>query len=233
MADPAADRTLPHNLEAERAVLGAILLNAEAIHQAVEFIKDTDFFRDAHRRIFEKMLGLMERGQAIDFITIKDELARSGDLDQVGGPAYVASLVDGLPHGDQRRRLRPHREAEVDAAQPDPVGQPRPLERLSRRRGRGGHHRRGGARDLRHRRRVDPRRVRVDARPGERQLRDGRAGPRPQAAHHGRAHRLHRARRDARRPPAVGPDHRRGAARRWARRASCSTSRSTSGRRPT
>ena len=99
MADPAIDRPLPHNLEAERAVLGAILLNAEAIHQAVEFIKDTDFFRDAHRRIFEKMLGLMERGQAIDFITIKDELARSGELDQVGGPAYVASLVDGLPHG--------------------------------------------------------------------------------------------------------------------------------------
>jgi replicative DNA helicase len=99
MADPAGDRTLPHNLEAERAVLGAVLLNAEAIHQAVEFIKDTDFFRDAHRRIFEKMIGLMERGQAIDFITIKDELARSGELDQVGGPAYVASLVDGLPHG--------------------------------------------------------------------------------------------------------------------------------------
>ena len=99
MPDPVVDRTLPHNLEAERAVLGAILLNAEAIHQAVEFIKDTDFFRDAHRRIFEKMLGLMERHQAIDFITIKDELARSGDLDQVGGPAYIASLVDGLPHG--------------------------------------------------------------------------------------------------------------------------------------
>ena len=99
MADPAVDRPLPHNLEAERAVLGAILLNAEAIHQAIEFIKDTDFFRDAHRRIFEKMIGLMERGQAIDFITIKDELGRSGELDQVGGPAYVASLVDGLPHG--------------------------------------------------------------------------------------------------------------------------------------
>jgi replicative DNA helicase len=99
MPDPAIDRPLPHNLEAERAVLGAILLNAEAIHQAVEFIKDADFFRDAHRRIFEKMIGLMERGQAIDFITIKDELARTGELDQVGGPAYVASLVDGLPHG--------------------------------------------------------------------------------------------------------------------------------------
>jgi replicative DNA helicase len=99
MADPAVDRPLPHNLEAERAVLGAILLDAEAIHQAVEFVKETDFFRDAHRRIFEKMIGLMERGQAIDFITIKDELGRSSDLDQVGGPAYIASLVDGLPQG--------------------------------------------------------------------------------------------------------------------------------------
>ena len=99
MPDPAVDRPLPHNLEAERAVLGAILLDAEAIHRAVEFIKDTDFFRDAHRRIFAKMLDLAERSQAIDFITIKDELGRSGDLDQVGGPAYIASLVDGLPRG--------------------------------------------------------------------------------------------------------------------------------------
>ncbi len=99
MADPAVDRPLPHNLEAERAVLGAVLLNAEAIQRAVEFITDKDFFRDAHRRIFAKMIELMERGQAIDFITIKDELARAGDLDPVGGPAYIASLVDGLPHG--------------------------------------------------------------------------------------------------------------------------------------
>ncbi len=99
MADPAVDRPLPHNLEAERAVLGAVLLDAEAIHRAVEFIKDTDFFRDAHRRIFAKMLELAERSQAIDFITIKDELGRAGDLDQVGGPAYIASLVDGLPRG--------------------------------------------------------------------------------------------------------------------------------------
>jgi replicative DNA helicase len=99
MAEVAVDRPLPHNLEAERAVLGAVLLNAEAIHQAVDFIRETDFFRDAHRRIFARMLDLMERGQAIDFITIKDELGRTGDLDQVGGPAYIASLVDGLPHG--------------------------------------------------------------------------------------------------------------------------------------
>jgi len=99
MSDPAADRPLPHNLEAERAVLGAILLDAEAIHQAVEFVRDGDFYRDAHRRVFAAMLALMERAQAIDVITLKEELGRAGDLDQVGGPAYIASLVDGLPHG--------------------------------------------------------------------------------------------------------------------------------------
>ena len=99
MADPAVERTLPHNLEAERAVLGAILLDGSTIHHALEFLDEHAFFRDAHRRIFEKMRRLFERGQAIDFITVKDELGRAGELDDVGGPAYVASLVDGLPHG--------------------------------------------------------------------------------------------------------------------------------------
>jgi replicative DNA helicase len=99
MADPAVERTLPHNLEAERAVLGAILLDGSTIHHALEFLDEQAFFRDAHRRIFEKMRRLFERGQAIDFITVKDELGRAGELDDVGGPAYVASLVDGLPHG--------------------------------------------------------------------------------------------------------------------------------------
>ncbi len=99
MADAAVDRSLPHNLDAERAVLGAVLLHGETIHEALEVIDAADFFRDAHRRIFDKMVRLLERGQAIDFITLKDELGRSGELDTVGGPAYVASLVDGLPHG--------------------------------------------------------------------------------------------------------------------------------------
>jgi replicative DNA helicase len=99
MSDALAERTLPHNLEAERAVLGAILLDSVSINQAVEYIDEKSFFRDAHRRIFEKMRRLFERGQAIDFITVKDELGKAGELDAVGGPAYVASLVDGLPHG--------------------------------------------------------------------------------------------------------------------------------------
>jgi replicative DNA helicase len=93
----AAERTLPHNLEAERSVLGAILVHNDAYNLAVQVIAPGDFYRDAHRRIFEKMIALNERGHAIDFVTLKEELARSGELDEVGGPAYVASLADGVP----------------------------------------------------------------------------------------------------------------------------------------
>ena len=93
----AADRTLPHNLEAERSVLGAILVHNDAFNQAVQVIDASDFYRDAHRRIFDKMVALNERHQAIDFVTLKEELSRGGDLDEVGGPAYVASLADGVP----------------------------------------------------------------------------------------------------------------------------------------
>ena len=100
MADTAvatAERTLPHNLEAERSVLGAILLHNDAFNLAAELIDAEDFFRDAHRRIFDKMVRLAERGDAIDLVTLKEELGRAGELDEVGGPAYIAALVDGVP----------------------------------------------------------------------------------------------------------------------------------------
>ena len=93
----APDRTLPHNLEAERSVLGAILVHNDAFNLAAQVIDSGDFYRDAHRRIFDRMVVLNERSLAIDFVTLKDELSRNGELDAVGGPAYVASLVDGVP----------------------------------------------------------------------------------------------------------------------------------------
>jgi replicative DNA helicase len=93
----AADRTLPHNLEAERSVLGAILVHNDAFNLAAQIVTEKDFFRDAHRRIFDKMIALNERNDAIDFVTLKEELARAGELDDVGGPAYIASLADGVP----------------------------------------------------------------------------------------------------------------------------------------
>src|SRR5437879_1194754 len=97
MPEAVAERTLPHNLEAERSVLGAILLHNDAFNLAAEVIDSDDFFRDAHRRIFDKMVKLVERGDAIDLVTLKEELGRSGDLEEVGGPAYIAALVDGVP----------------------------------------------------------------------------------------------------------------------------------------
>jgi replicative DNA helicase len=98
LADLAAPvRTLPHNLEAEKSVLGAILIHNDAFNAAAEVIDSRDFFRDAHRRIFDRMIALSERGNAIDFVTLKEELSRGGDLEEVGGPAYIASLADGVP----------------------------------------------------------------------------------------------------------------------------------------
>jgi replicative DNA helicase len=91
------DRTLPHNLEAERSVLGAILINNHAFNQAAEVIDAQAFFRDAHRRIFEKMVTLTDRSDPVDLVTLKDELVRSGELDEVGGPAYISALTDGVP----------------------------------------------------------------------------------------------------------------------------------------
>ena len=99
MAGSAAvvERPLPHNLEAERCVLGAILIHNDAFNVAVEFIDADDFYRHAHQRVFDTMVGLNEHGQAIDFVTVKDELIRAGTLDDVGGPAYIAALADGVP----------------------------------------------------------------------------------------------------------------------------------------
>jgi replicative DNA helicase len=93
----AAVRTLPHNLEAERSVLGAILIDNHTFNLAAAVINAGAFFRDAHRRIFERMMDLTERNQPIDLVTLKEALERSGELEEVGGPAYIASLVDGVP----------------------------------------------------------------------------------------------------------------------------------------
>ena len=91
------ERPLPHNLEAERCVLGAILIHNDTFNVAAELVDAGDFYRHAHQRVFDTMVGLSERRQAIDFVTVKDELGRAGALDDVGGPAYIAALADGVP----------------------------------------------------------------------------------------------------------------------------------------
>ena len=93
----APERTLPHNLEAERSILGAILIHNDAINSAAQIVDSRDFFRDAHRRIWDKMVALSEKSLPIDYVTLKEELGRSGELEEVGGPAYITALVDGVP----------------------------------------------------------------------------------------------------------------------------------------
>jgi replicative DNA helicase len=91
------EKGLPSNLEAERAILGAILLDNGMLNQAAERLRREDFFLDSHRRIYEQMILLYEGGRAIDPITLQESLRRSGELELIGGPAYVASLFDGVP----------------------------------------------------------------------------------------------------------------------------------------
>jgi replicative DNA helicase len=91
------DRTLPHNAEAERTVLGAILVDNAAFNSAAEILTRDDFHREAHRRIFEAMATLAEKSQPLDLVTLKDELTRASALEAVGGASYLASLLDGVP----------------------------------------------------------------------------------------------------------------------------------------
>ena len=94
---PVSERPLPHNLEAEKAVLGAVLIHNPQFNLAAELINSQDFYRHAHQQIFDKMVSLSERDEVIDLVTLKEELNRAGNLNEVGGPAYIASLVDGVP----------------------------------------------------------------------------------------------------------------------------------------
>lgn len=93
------DRTLPHNLEAERSVLGAVIVDNPVLPFAAQVLEPADFYRPGHRLVFAAMLALSARGSAIDFVTLNEELTRTGHVGEAGGIAYVASLADGVPRG--------------------------------------------------------------------------------------------------------------------------------------
>jgi len=97
MPDITLEKTLPCNLEAERSILGAILLDDKAALAVFEKLKPHDFYLDSHRRIFEKMVLLINNSRPIDLVTLKEELQRSNELESIGGAAYLAGLTDGLP----------------------------------------------------------------------------------------------------------------------------------------
>src|SRR5215475_15839308 len=96
-AEAALERPLPSNLDAERSILGAILLDNNALNAAIESLKPEDFFIPQHRNIFTRMISLGESQQAIDLVTLTEELHRRGDLEASGGAPYLAALVDGMP----------------------------------------------------------------------------------------------------------------------------------------
>ncbi len=84
----------PHNLEAERAVLGAILLEPQTIPRAIELLTPEEFYKESHRKIFAAITRLFERSEPADLLTVSEELKRAGELDEVGGQAALATLVE-------------------------------------------------------------------------------------------------------------------------------------------
>ncbi len=93
----AIDKPLPQNPEAERSVLGSILIDASSFYRVVGILQPEDFYRDGHRVIFSAIQTLADQSREIDLLTIREELSRTALLEQAGGAAYVSSLVDGIP----------------------------------------------------------------------------------------------------------------------------------------
>lgn len=89
-------KTPPHSLEAEKAVLGGILVNNNALNAVLSIISPDDFYKDAHRKILERIINLVDKGLPVDLISLTEELRRAGLLEEVGGAAYVSSLLDGV-----------------------------------------------------------------------------------------------------------------------------------------
>ncbi|MDR1728295.1 MAG: replicative DNA helicase [Acidobacteriota bacterium] len=97
MADISLEKTLPNNLEAERTVLGAVLLDDKASLAVFEKLQPEDFYSDGHRKIFSGMLRLLASSQPIDFQTLRETLKKADELEVAGGDAYLAGLTDWLP----------------------------------------------------------------------------------------------------------------------------------------
>jgi len=99
MATQKDRNNIPQNLQAEKTLLGSVLLDAASLSVAIEIIARDDFYSEAHQLIWSKMLDLSDKGRPIDLVTLADELAKEGLLDKAGGAAYLAQLTDGVPIG--------------------------------------------------------------------------------------------------------------------------------------
>ncbi len=95
--DLITERGLPHNLDAERSVLGAIILENESIYQILDVLKSEDFYAENHKILYDRLTDMVSTSRAVDLVTLREELARTGELEQIGGIPYIAALIDTLP----------------------------------------------------------------------------------------------------------------------------------------
>lgn len=91
------DKLPPQSIEAEQSVLGSLLLNKKAIIKVADILRPTDFYRDTHRHIYEAMVELFEKNEAIDILTVASRLETKGLLEKIGGSTYLTSLVNSVP----------------------------------------------------------------------------------------------------------------------------------------
>lgn len=89
-------RIPPHSIEAEQSVLGAMIVNKEAINTALEMIRPDDFYKEANREVFETIIVLFNKNEPVDLITLSEELKRRGTLDNIGGVTYIANLSSSV-----------------------------------------------------------------------------------------------------------------------------------------
>lgn len=90
-------RIPPHNVEAEQSVLGSMILDKEAIINATEIIRGEDFYKEAHREIYEAMLSLYNRDEPVDLVTLSEELSQRKTIDAIGGVSYLVNLSSSVP----------------------------------------------------------------------------------------------------------------------------------------
>lgn len=91
------DRVPPQNIEAEQAVLGAMMIDKEAISKATEILRENDFYRQDHRAVYKVIVDLFSKNQAVDMVTVTESLKREGKLDDVGGIQFITYLANAVP----------------------------------------------------------------------------------------------------------------------------------------
>src|SRR5216683_1346824 len=92
-----SERLLPQNIDAECGVLGSLIIDPEALPLIADWLRPEDFYRDAHRLIYESILALSEHNQPADFLTLGEALETGGNLENVGGASYLTSLINCVP----------------------------------------------------------------------------------------------------------------------------------------